>query len=59
MKTIIRVAAVAACFLVSACADFKLTGFAVETPYGTINTDKNGNTTVILNPIVVEGHSGK
>lgn len=43
-----------ALFLLPSCADFRLAGLSVETPYGTINTDKTGSTTVILKPIVID-----
>lgn len=48
MKTTALLAALA----LASCADFKLTG-SVETPYGTITSDKGG-ATITLRPIIVE-----
>lgn len=53
MKILRPLILVASASVFSSCADFKLAGLSVETPYGTINTDKQGSTTVILKPIVV------
>ncbi len=56
LRTILILLVLAAfVFVFTGCADFQLRGLAVETPYGTINTDKNGSTTVILKPF----HVGK
>ena len=40
--------------LCPACADLKLAGIAVETPYGSITSDKEGRTTFIIRPIVID-----
>jgi hypothetical protein len=47
MKTIALLITLALC----SCADFKLVG-AIETPYGTITSDKGG-ATITLRPIIV------
>jgi len=36
------------------CADLRLAGVSVETPYGTITRDKEGRTTVTIRPIVID-----
>ena len=40
--------------LCPACANFKLAGISVETPYGSITSDKEGRTTVVIRPIVID-----
>lgn len=42
-----------ACLLLASCADLKLAGVSIETPYGTITGDGKGNYSVALKPIVI------
>lgn len=53
MKRITYLAVVYGCLFLGACADFKLAGVSVETPYGTITSDKGGAVTVVVKPIVI------
>lgn len=50
---LIIIAAAIACFFLTSCSDFRLAGLSVETPYGSITSDKSGATTVTLRPIVI------
>lgn len=52
MKTILALVAIPC--LLSSCADFKLAGLSVDTPYGTITSDKEGNTTIAIKAIVID-----
>jgi hypothetical protein len=53
MKTKLIILAAVACFLPS-CADFRLAGLSIETPWGSATTDAKGATVVTLKPIVID-----